>query len=58
MVWSLGVPVKNADKREPTEAEACIPKMISTTPTISNAIPTTLCIPLPPARLYLLYLST
>jgi hypothetical protein len=46
MVRSLGVPVKSSDKREPKEAEACIPKMMSTTPTTSKAIPTTLCIPL------------
>src|SRR5437870_12722309 len=46
MVRSLGAPVNSADKREPTEAEACIPKMISTTPTTSKAIPTTLCMPL------------
>ena len=46
MVRSLGAPVNSSDKREPTEAEACIPKMISTTPTTSKAIPTTLCMPL------------
>jgi hypothetical protein len=40
MVRSLGAPVKSSDKREPNEAEACMPKMISTTPTTSNAIPT------------------
>ena len=45
-VRSLGAPVKSADKREPTEAKACIPNMISTAPTTSNAIPTTLCLPL------------
>ena len=45
MVRSLGVPVKSSDKREPKEAEACNPKMISTTQTTSKAIPTTLCIP-------------
>jgi hypothetical protein len=33
MVRSLGVPVKSSDKREPTEVEACIPKMINTPPT-------------------------
>src|SRR6266498_4382855 len=46
MVRSLGAPVKSSDKREPNEDEACIPKMISTTPTTSKAIPTTLCISL------------
>ena len=29
MVRSLGAPVKSLDKREPNEAEACMPKMIS-----------------------------
>src|SRR5712691_3758327 len=48
-VRSLGAPVKSSDKREPNEAEACIPKMISTTPTTNKAIPTTLCIPSPPS---------
>jgi hypothetical protein len=46
MVRSLGAPVKSLDKREPNEAEACMSKMISTTPTTSKAIPMTLCIPL------------
>src|SRR5262245_918960 len=46
MVRSLGAPVKSSDKREPTEAEACIPKIMSTSPTTSKAIPTTLCLPL------------
>jgi hypothetical protein len=46
MVRSLGAPVKSSDKREPTEAEACIPKMISTTPTTSKAIPMMRCMPL------------
>src|SRR6266571_2142714 len=46
IVRSLGAPVKSSDKREPNEAEACIPKMINTTPTTSKAIPTTRCIPL------------
>ena len=46
MVRSLGVPVKSSDKREPKEAEACLPKIIGTTPTTSKAIPMMLCIPL------------
>jgi hypothetical protein len=45
-VRSLGVPVKSSDKREPNEAEACIPKVINTPLTTSKAIPMTLCIPL------------
>src|SRR4029450_1325113 len=52
IVRSLGAPVKSSDKREPTEAEACIPKMISTTPTTSKAMPMTLCIPLSSLVLY------
>ena len=52
MVRSLGAPVKSSDKREPTEAEACIPKMISTTPTTSKAIPMMLCMPLSSCVLY------
>src|SRR4029453_6782278 len=52
IVRSLGAPVKSADKREPTEAEACIPKMISTTPTTSKAMPMTLGIPLSSLVLY------
>ena len=41
MVRSLGAPVKSSDKREPNEADAFIPKMISTTPTTRKATPTT-----------------
>ena len=57
MVRSLGVPVKSSDKRDPKEAEACIPKMMSTTPTTSKAIPITLCIPLSSCALRMLWQS-
>jgi hypothetical protein len=42
MVRSLGVPAKSAEKREPTEAGACLQNLISPTPTTRKAIPTTL----------------
>jgi hypothetical protein len=53
MVRSLGVPVKRSEKREPTVAEACLPNLISPTPTTREATPTALrtalssCTPLP-----------
>ena len=39
MVRSLGVPVKRFEKREPTEAAAYIPNLISSTLTTRKAIP-------------------
>jgi hypothetical protein len=43
MVRSLGIPAKSSEKRELTEAAACIPNIISPTPTTRKAIPTTFC---------------
>jgi hypothetical protein len=36
LVRSLGAPVKSWDRREPREADACMPKTMSTTPTTSR----------------------